>query len=108
MALTRDYHETVQARIRRDPEFRECRLQWAVQRLLEGEVGVVRILLRDHIIATVGFEGLSARTGRPSKALTQMFGPEGDPLSSDLFEVIAVLAKHDGMDLEMSAAREEE
>ena len=108
MALTSDYHEIVQARVRRDPEFREARLKEAVQCLLAGEVGVVRILLRDQVIATVGFEQLGVMTGRSSETLTQMFGPDGDPLASDLFEVIALLAQHDGVRLEMSALREEQ
>ena len=103
MALTSDYHETVQARIRRDPKFRECRLKWALQRLLAGEVGVVRILLRDHIIATVGLEQLGAMTGKSPESLAQMFGPEGTPPATDLFEVIALLAQNEGVHLEMSA-----
>lgn len=108
MVLTHDHHETVQARARRDPEFREALLKEAAQCLLAGEVGVVRILLRDCIIATVGFEQLGAMAGESPENLAQMFGPAGTPLADDLYEVIALLAQHEGVRLEMSAARKEQ
>jgi ribosomal protein L4 len=37
MALTRDFRETVQARVRNDPEFRSGLLRDAVDALLAGE-----------------------------------------------------------------------
>ena len=44
MPLTRDFDETVRARARRDPEFREGLLQEAVGALLDGEVEVGKAL----------------------------------------------------------------
>ncbi|MCY4424297.1 MAG: hypothetical protein OXC06_14650 [Acidimicrobiaceae bacterium] len=102
MALTSDYHDIVQARIRRDPEFRECLLNGTVERLLAGEVVVARIKLRDYIIATVGFEQLGAMTGESPESLIEMFGPEGDPGSGSLFEVIACILRHEGLVLQIS------
>ena len=107
MALTHDFRETVQDRLRRDPEFRECVLAGGVERLLTGEVGVVKRSLRDYIIVTVGFEKLGVLTGRSAESVTHMFGPEGDPLASDLFEVIACLLRHEGLVLQVSAVRGE-
>ena len=107
MVLTHDHRETVQAHVHRDPEFREARLREAFQCLLDGEAGVVRILLRDCIVATVGFEQLGAMTGESPENLAQMFGPEGAPRSGDLFEVVTVLAQHEGVHLAISAVREE-
>ena len=44
MPLTRDFSETVKARARRDPEFREGLLSEAVGALLRGEVDVGKAL----------------------------------------------------------------
>ena len=103
MALTSDYHETVQARIRRDPEFRELLLTGGVERLLEGEVEVARIILRDYIIATVGFAQLGALAGKPPESLERMLGPEGTPSAGDLLEIIACTLRHQGLALQVSA-----
>ena len=44
MPLTRDFGETVKARVGRDPEFREGLLQEAVDALLRGEIAVGKAL----------------------------------------------------------------
>ena len=75
MPLTRDFKETVQARARRDPAFREGLLKEGVECLLAGDVDAGKIILRDYINATIGFEELSSLTNKPSKSLMRMFGP---------------------------------
>ena len=56
MPLTRDFRETIQARVVRDPTFREELLKEGVECLLSGEVEVGKAVLRDFINATGGFE----------------------------------------------------
>ena len=56
MPLTRDFRETIQARVQRDPAFREELLKEGVECLLSGEVEVGKAALRDFISATGGFE----------------------------------------------------
>lgn len=58
MALTRDFREPVQARVRQDAAFRKGLLRDAVESLLAGEVALGKELLRDYINATVGFPKL--------------------------------------------------
>ena len=53
MALTRDFKDTVQARARRDPAFREGLLKEGVECLLAGDIDTGKIVLRDYINATV-------------------------------------------------------
>lgn len=53
MALTRDFKETVQARARRDPAFRERLLKEGIECLLVGDIDTGKIVLRDYIDATV-------------------------------------------------------
>ena len=101
MALTRDFRETVQARAKVDPLFREGLLREGVQLLLGGEIDAGKSLLRDYINATIGFEELGARTNKSSKSLLRMLGPNGNPLASDLFEMIGHIQKHEGVQLEV-------
>ena len=105
MPLTRDFRDTVMARARRDPEFREGLLNEGVEALLRGEVEVGKALLRDYINAAVGFEELGRLTGKPSKSLMRMFGPNGNPQARNLFEVISQLQRHEGVRLEVTSVR---
>ena len=105
MGLTRDFKETVQARARRDPAFREGLLKEGVECLLAGDVDTGNILLRDYINATIGFEDLGSLTNRPPKSLMRMFGPTGNPQARNLFEVISHVQRHEGVHLEVRAVR---
>ena len=105
MPLTRAFRETVMARARRDPEFREGLLNEGVGALLNGEVDVGKALLRDYINATVGFDELGRLTGKSSKSLMRMFGPAGNPQARNLFEVINQIQRHEGVRLHVTAVR---
>ena len=105
MPLTRDFKETVQARVRSDPEFRRALLKESVESLLEGDVDTGRAVLRDYINATIGFETLGRLTGKPPKSLMRMFGPGGNPQARNLFEVINHLQQREGIKLEVQVVR---
>ena len=105
MPLTRDFRETIQARVQRDPAFREELLKEGVECLLSGEVEVGKAALRDFINATVGFETLGSLTGKSPKSLMRMFGPDGNPQARNLFDVIARLQENEGLRLEVRAVR---
>ena len=105
MPLTRDFKESVQTRAERDPEFREELLKQGVECLLAGEVDTGKIVLRDYINATVGFEALGSLTGKSPKSLMRMFGPAGNPNARNLFDVISRIQQHEGVQLEVTAVR---
>jgi len=105
MALTRDFRETVQARVKRDSEFRKAILSEALESLLSGEVALSKELLRDYINATVGFPRLAAHTQIHAKTLHQMFGPNGNPTASKLFGILAYLQQAEGVRFEVRPAR---
>lgn len=79
MALTRDFRLTVADRVLRDPAFARAMLDESATLLLNGEPGPARLLLRDLVNATVGFETLADRTGTPSKSLHRMLSGRGNP-----------------------------
>ncbi len=104
MALTRAFKATIQARVARDPEFKQALLTEGVNALLGGDVETGKAVLRDYINATVGFEALAQATGTPPKSLMRMFGPRGNPNASNLFAVIGCLQRSSGLTLEVRVA----
>ena len=105
MPLTRDFRETIQARIDRDPAFREELLREGVELLLAGDMDAGKAVLRDYINATIGFRELGGLTEKPPKSLMRMFGPNGNPQARNLFEVIGRLQKREGLHLKVRAVR---
>lgn len=103
MALTKDFRETVQARVRDDQKFRRGVLRDAIESLLAGEAALGREILRDFINATVGFPTLAEQTGIHAKTLHQMFGPRGNPTAANLFKILACLQAHEGVHLQVVA-----
>jgi len=84
MALTRDFKHTVVERVRRDPRFARSLLDEAATLFLNGEPETARLLLRDLVNATVGFETLATMTNRPAKSLHRMLSKHGNPSMDNL------------------------
>lgn len=97
MPLTRDFKETVRARVERDSKFRKELLRESLESLLEGDLSTAKAILRDYINATVGFTKLSQATHIPSKSLMRMLGPTGNPRANNLFEVVSFLQQREGV-----------
>jgi DNA-binding phage protein len=105
MALTSDFRQTIQARVRRDAAFRKGMLSDAIESLLSGELALGKAMLRDYINATVGFPKLAAHTKLHAKTLHQMFGPKGNPTARNLFDIVAYLQNAEGLRFEVRPAR---
>jgi len=84
MALTRDLKNTVVARVQRDPAFARALLDEAATLFLSGEPETARLILRDLVNATLGFERLAKATAMPSKSLHRMLSPKGNPSMDNL------------------------
>lgn len=76
MVLTRDYKNTIRERATRDPNFAVSLMNEAVTAFLEGEPEVARVVLRELVNATIGFESLAqelkqAKQKRPPYAVSE-------------------------------------
>jgi DNA-binding phage protein len=103
MAFTIDSAVTVEARIRRDPKFAVALLDEAIEVFLNGEPDVARLVLRDLVNATIGFEGLAAVTGKPSKSLHRMLSAKGNPTMDNLTVILAVLREELRVEIRVQA-----
>ncbi|MFM6498807.1 MAG: DNA-binding protein [Dolichospermum sp.] len=101
MALTRDFKETVNARVQRDSEFAIALLDEAISLFLNGEPETARLILRDIVNATVGFEQLAIETSKPSKSLHRMLSAKGNPTMDNLTAIFNVLRKKLNVDIQV-------
>ncbi len=101
MALTRDFREAVKDRADRDPEFRNGLLTEALEAVVRGELEVAKILLRDYINATVGFETVGKAVEKSPKSLMRMLGQDGNPNAKSLFGVTQYLQENAGVRYEV-------
>ena len=88
MTLTRNFRHTVAERAAHDAEFAVALLNEAVTLLLSGDAAAARLILRDLVNATVGFEELAAATNKPSKSLHRMLSPKGNPNMDNLAAIL--------------------
>ena len=70
MALTRDFKQTVVERVQRDSAVAKALLDEAATLFLNGELHTARLILRDLVNATVGFEGWPSRPPSLPRACT--------------------------------------
>ncbi len=104
MALTRDFRQTIQARVRRDPAFRRELLREGIECFLSGDVETGKIVLRDYINATIGFAELAEATDHSAKSLMRMLSPSGNPQARNLFEIVEFLQRRERVRFKVAAA----
>ncbi|MDS3861937.1 transcriptional regulator [Thermosynechococcaceae cyanobacterium BACA0444] len=103
MTLTRDFKETVNSRVQRDPAFATALLDEAISLFLNGEPETARLILRELVNATVGFEELAIETSKPSKSLHRMLSAKGNPTMDNLTSILNVLRQRLQVDIKVQA-----
>jgi DNA-binding phage protein len=103
MALTREFKQTFVERVRRNPEFAKALLDEAATLFRNGEAETARLVLRDLVNATVGFEALAAETAKPANSLHRMLSKSGNPTMDNLAAILGVVQKNLGVELKAHA-----
>ena len=91
--ITSDYTKTVQYRLNIDPEFAAHLFDEAIALFLNNEPDTARLMLRELVNATVGFEDLAEKIQKPSKSLHRMLSLNGNPTMDNFTKIIAELRK---------------
>ena len=60
------------ARVKKDPDFAKALLDEAATLFLNGDPDTAKLILRDLVNATIGFEQLAHSIEKPSKSLHRM------------------------------------
>ncbi len=93
MALTRDYKETVMARVKRDRKFARAMYAEAVSAILDGETAEGLSMLRDLVHAEITFKELARQTGLGEKTLHRMLNRNGNPTARNLGLIVRSIAE---------------
>lgn len=93
MALTREFKDTVAARVESDPAFAQALLDEAITLFVNGEPESARLILRDLVNATVGFQALAEEIDKPAKSLHRMLSRSGNPTMSNISAVFAAIKR---------------
>jgi DNA-binding phage protein len=91
MALTRDFKDTIVERVNRDSQFAQALLDEAATLFLNNETETARLILRDLVNATIGFEKLAQETEKPSKSLHRMLSQKGNPSMDNLAAIFSAV-----------------
>lgn len=105
MPVTKLFRTTIMERTSRDSKFRQYLLTEAVNELLSGDLQAGKTMLRDYINATITFERLAEKLGKPSKSVHRMLGPRGNPRAQSIFGIIKILQAYEHVQLQVKAQR---
>lgn len=94
MALTRNFKETVTARVQGDSAFAKALLDEAITLFLDGEPETAKLILRDLVNATVGFETLAEEIHKPAKSLHRMLSASGNPTMTNISSIFAAIKRN--------------
>ena len=97
MITTRDYRETIIARIKREPKFARGLYAEAINAILEGETAEGLSMLRDLVHAEISFKELARQTGLGEKSLHRMLNRNGNPTARNLGVIVKSIAEDLGI-----------
>ena len=99
MTLTRDFRETVAARVQAEPKFARALLDEAITLFVNGEAETAKLVLRDLVNSTIGFESLAEEIHKPAKSLHRMLSTSGNPTMSNLSAIFAAIKRSMNVDV---------
>ena len=86
--------DLVVQKMRDDPDLALLKLDEIMLNLRTGEHDVAKILLRDLVHVTLGFEELAHQIDKPSKSLHRMLSARGNPTTSNLSAILACVSQY--------------
>ena len=103
MALTREYRETVLARLRSDSGFTAALFAEALTALTEGDKATTLSIFRDLVHAHISFKRLAEQTGLDEKTLHRMLSERGNPTTENLVRIIRTIEQDLGLSTSIEA-----
>ena len=101
MALSRDFRETVMARVNRDPAFRIELLVEATNAFLSGDIETGKSLLRDYLNATESLPAIASELNLNEKSIRRMLGPGGNPTLKNFINLLGACSRNEHLKLEI-------
>jgi len=101
MPLTRDFRETVMARVKSDPAFRGELIVEATNAFLMDDMEAGKTLLRDYLNATESIADIARELQVNEKSLRRMLGPKGNPTLKNFLSLLKVCSSAERLTLEV-------
>jgi DNA-binding phage protein len=101
MPLTRDFRETVMARVKTDPTFRSELIIEATNAFLMDEMETGKALLRDYLNATESIAEIARELEINEKSLRRMLGPKGNPTLKNFLSLLKVCSSVERLTLQV-------
>jgi len=103
MGHLRPVSETVLKRAKRDPEFRAALLGQAVECLVSNDVRTAKKMIRDYVLASIGFEALAKQVNKKPESLMRMLSEKGNPNLNNMAALLSSLKNHEGIHIHVEA-----
>ena len=89
--------------MKRDADFRREMLAGSAETLMDDDLELSKVMLRQCVGAVLGFDALGEAIGKPSKSVIHMLSAKGKPTPENLFNILACLQKQEGMNFDPAA-----
>jgi hypothetical protein len=99
MPLTREFKETVMARAKQDPDFRQSLIVEATNALLDGDFDTGKRLLRDYLNATESLPAIANELKQNVKSIRRMVGPQGNPTLRNFVNLLNACKRRESLEL---------
>ena len=101
MPLTRNFRETVMARVKSDPAFRGELIVEATNAFLMDDMETGKALLRDYLNATESIADIARELQVNEKSLRRMLGPKGNPTLKNFLSLLKVCSSAERLTLQI-------
>ncbi len=105
MGYTRPVKETILERAKSSPKFRAALIGEALELIAENDVQTAKSLIRDYVLASIGFEALAKEVGKKPESIKRMLSVKGNPTINNMAALISSLSQHEGITLHVEATR---
>lgn len=105
MGQTRAVKETVLQRAKTNPEFRAALIGEALELIGENDVQTAKALIRDYVLASIGFEALAKEVGKKPESIKRMLSASGNPTINNMAALLSSLTQHEGIRLHVETTR---
>ena len=105
MGRTRPAKETILQRAKTSPAFRATLIGEALELIAENDVQTAKSLIRDYVLASIGFEALAKEVGKKPESIKRMLSAKGNPTINNMAALLASLQHHEGIQLHVETTR---
>ena len=105
MGQTRPVKETILERAKASPEFRASLIGEALELIAENDVQTAKSLIRDYVLASIGFEALAKEIGKKPESIKRMLSASGSPKINNMAAILSSDTQHDGIQLHVGTTR---